>query len=78
MVSILVVKRLPKVRENKRYEASLRVLFQGISFQKQPSIGVLTKKCSEKMQQIYRKTPMSKWNFNKVANQVGLSFNKTF
>ena len=35
--------------------------------QKQPSRGVPLKKCSENMQQIYRKTPMPKCNFNKVA-----------
>ena len=35
--------------------------------QKQPSRDVLWKRCSENMQQIYRKTPMSKYNFNKVA-----------
>ena len=36
-------------------------------FQKQPSRGVLNKRCSENMQQIYRRTPMPKCNFNKVA-----------
>ena len=35
--------------------------------QKQPSWGVLRKRCSENMQQIYRRTPMSTYNFNKVA-----------
>ena len=35
--------------------------------QKQPSSGVLRKKCSENMQQIYRRKPMSKFDFNKVA-----------
>ena len=34
---------------------------------KQPSSGVLRKRYSENMQQIYRKTPMSKFDFNKVA-----------
>ena len=29
-------------------------------FQKQPSRGVLKKRCSENMQQIYRRTPMRK------------------
>ena len=37
--------------------------------QKQPSRGVLTKRCSENMQQIYRRTPMSKCDFNKVSKQ---------
>ena len=36
---------------------------------KQPSRGVLNKRCSKDMQQIYRRTPMPKWDFNKVALQ---------
>ena len=35
--------------------------------QKQPSRGVLRKRCSENLQQVYRRIPMSKYNFNKVA-----------
>ena len=35
--------------------------------QKQPPRGVLRKRCSENMQQIYRRTPMPKCDFNKVA-----------
>ena len=37
--------------------------------QMQPSIGVLKKRCSENMQHIYRRTPMPKCDFNKVAFQ---------
>ena len=40
------------------------------SIQKQPSRGVLKKRFSENMQQIYRRTPMPKCNFNKVALQL--------
>ena len=36
----------------------------------QPLRGVLKKRCSENMQQIYRRTPMPKCNFNKVAKQL--------
>ena len=36
-------------------------------YQKQPSRGVLRKRCSENMQQIYRRTSMPKCDFNKVA-----------
>ena len=36
--------------------------------QKQPFRGVLRKKCSENMQQIYNRTSMLKCDFNKVAN----------
>ena len=39
----------------------------GSKLQKQPSIGVLRKRCSENMQQIYRRTPVLKCDFNKVA-----------
>ena len=35
----------------------------------QPSKGVLSKTCSENMQQIYRRTLMPKCDFNKVAKQ---------
>ena len=37
---------------------------------KQPFKGVLEKRCSENMQQIYRWTPMLKCDFNKVAKQL--------
>ena len=38
--------------------------------QKQPSRGILTKRCSENMQQFCRRTPMPKCDFNKVASQL--------
>ena len=38
--------------------------------QRQPSRGDLRKMCSENMQQMYRKTPMSKCDFNKVAKRL--------
>ena len=37
---------------------------------RQPSVGVFINTCFENMQQIYRRKPMPKRNFNKVANQV--------
>ena len=40
--------------------------------QKQPSRGVLRKRCSENMQQIYRSTPMPNRDFNKVAKATFL------
>ena len=40
--------------------------------QKQPSRGVFIKRCSENMQQIYRRTPMLKCDFNIVAKQLQL------
>ena len=44
-------------------------IYQSI-VQKQPSRGVLRKKCSENMQQIYRRIPMPKFDFNKVVLQL--------
>ena len=38
--------------------------------QEQPSSGVLRKKCSENMQQIYRRISMPKCDFDKVAKQL--------
>ena len=40
------------------------------NFQKQPSRGVLCKRCFENMQQTYNRTSMLKWAFNKVALQL--------
>ena len=34
------------------------------------STGALIKRCSEDMQEIYRRTPMSKYHFSKVAKQL--------
>ena len=38
--------------------------------QKQSPRGVLKKRCSENLQQIYMRTPMPKCDFNKVAKQL--------
>ena len=38
--------------------------------QKQPPRGVPRKRCSENMQHIYRRIPMSKCEFNKIALQL--------
>ena len=40
------------------------------SYHKHPLRGVPRKRCSENMQQIYRRAPMPKCNFNKVAKQL--------
>ena len=37
---------------------------------KQPSIDVFIKKCPENMQRFYRRTPIRKYDFNKVARQL--------
>ena len=44
--------------------------FQKLYSQKQSPRGVPRKRCSENMQQIYRRTPMPKCDFNKVAKQL--------
>ena len=49
---------------------------QSLFLQKQPPKGVSRKRCSENMQQIYRRTPMPKCDFNKVAKQ--LNWNHTW
>ena len=42
--------------------------------QKQPSKGVLNKRCSENMLQVYKRTPMPKCDFNNVAsNFIGIT-----
>ena len=46
-------------------------------FHKQPPRAVLRKRCSENMQQIYRRAPKSKRDFNKVAKQVIVSVHAT-
>ena len=40
------------------------------TLQKHPLRGVLEKRYSENMEQIYRRTPMPKCDFNKVALQL--------
>ena len=41
--------------------------------QKQSTRGVLIKRCSENMQQSYRRTPMPMWDFNKITLRHGCS-----
>ena len=38
-----------------------------VNDQKQPFVGVSQKRCIAKTQQIYRRSPMQKCDFNKVA-----------
>ena len=54
------------------YEESLNVTNLVIWFeiQKQPSRDILVKRYSENMQQIYRRAPISKCDFNKVALKI--------
>ena len=41
-----------------------------LKIQKQPYRGVLKRRCSESMQQVYKRTPMPGYDFNKVALQL--------
>ena len=43
-----------------------------MGLQKQPSRGVLRKRCSENIQQIHRRASMAKCHFNKVAYEITL------
>ena len=47
-----------------------RTEYDTIYLQKQPSRGVLKKRCSENMLQIYWRTPIPKCDFNKVSMQL--------
>ena len=53
-----------------RLNSVQRLEIRKMLFQKQPPRGVLKKRRSENMQQIYRRTPMPKCNFKKVAKQL--------
>ena len=48
----------------------LKDILNDINFQKQPPRGVLSKRCSETMQQICRRASMPKCDFNKVAMRL--------
>ena len=43
------------------------------NLEKQPFRGVFIKRCSENIQQFYKRTPMPKCDFNKVAIQVEIA-----
>ena len=43
-----------------------------LKIQKQPSRGVVRKRCSENMQQVYRRTPMPKCDFNSNFVEITL------
>ena len=70
-----------KQQQNKSYVVALNITHQARktvqllqclvgTATEQPPRGVPRKRCSENMQQICRRTPMPKCNFNKVANQL--------
>ena len=52
------------------FEKAFKKFKQNQTIQKQPSRGILRKRCSENMQQIYRRIPVPKFDFNEVALQL--------
>ena len=50
-----------------KFNMSQKSLNNFFNIQKQPSRAILKERYSEKMQQIYRRTPMPKGDFNKVS-----------
>ena len=64
LLSITSAKTRRKMQLNRLQTANIKLFFQ-----KQPSSGVLRKRCSENMRQIYRRTPMPRCDFNKVTRQ---------
>ena len=51
------------------YDCVSASISRKLRIQKQPSRVILNKRCSENIQQIYRKTPMPKCDFDKVVLQ---------
>ena len=62
---VLVVKNYAKTDIKFFFAPSSFALF--LDIQKQPHKRVPRKRCSENMQQLYKRTPMPKCDFNKVA-----------
>ena len=55
-------------------ESTFEYILEIVNHQKQPSRGVLWKRCSGNMQQIYRRTPVLKCDLNKVSLQLYWNF----
>ena len=65
------MKKMPVSEENNSNVATQELKYISYqNIQKQTSRGVRKKRCSENMQQIYKRTPMPKCDFNKVAQQL--------
>ena len=66
-MNIFLLKVLPYIAKSNLtliHALMIKKMLQLCQVQKQPSRGILRKKCSENMQQIYRRTP--KCDFNRV------------
>ena len=65
------MKKMPVSEENNSNVATQELKYISYqNIQKQTSRGVRKKRWSENMQQIYKRTPMPKCDFNKVAQQL--------
>ena len=65
------MKKMPVSEENNSNVATQELKYISYqNIQKQTSRGVRKKRCSENMQQIYKRTPMPKCDFNKVAKSL--------
>ena len=64
-VVTLISSAYPKLKIKKKKHSNERDICQ-----KQPSRDFLRKRCFENMQQIYRRAPMGKCNFNKFATSM--------
>ena len=70
--------KISYLKDKMRYGMRVHILLNNLAslgmyckyYQKQPPRGVLKKNCSENMQQIYRKTPIPKCDFNKFAKEL--------
>ena len=65
--SSLVIKKLNK---QSKTDMLIKLTKNLVTIRKQPPVGVLRNRCSENMQQVYKRTPMQKCDFNKVALQL--------
>ena len=62
--------RQKQIQVLKKHSSNQGVILCSKKPQNQPPRGVLKKKCSENIHQIYRRTPMPKCDFHKVALQT--------
>ena len=69
----LIIRHRKKIRKQFKNN-KLRIIAptwnDEFELQKQPPRGVLRKRCSENIQEIYRRTPVQKCDFKKVAKQL--------
>ena len=67
---MLILTRKKKKMSFESYSRRASSHLEYLMNKKQPTRGVPKKRCPENMQQIYRRTPIPKCDFNKVASQL--------